>query len=660
MYDALKAITVRLDSTSQSLTRDAIAQVIIKIIYKSDIYLSKAQIIDQYKQLVKCDDAIAGEIITTLDNLVLSNDIIVSRGQYHLSTNKRDQITALKQESDRRFNYIIDTYFHPTFSAKSIIHDWLQDALVTFFSQSSKEWIADLCYNQNAVLQSIDQVLTQIERRTINNKDISREDRNSLVDYFRKFLSIKDPEVDSLLWEYGTAQFSAQLIKNGSNIDKLTVGTFSGGVCLLDTNILLHLALTGTDYSKHLNSIEKIFHSLGITVRYLYITKTEYENTVTSKSKDILRIVESYPPEIVADTDNQLIQSAVHLGCKTVEDYLRFFKQIGTLPTVINNTVRVSLLDDDKELDDVITCAQKNEHKKAELNSAYKSFKHRDKPDHALIHDVGLIAGADFLRKSGKFFILSQDSSIINYAKQYPFQNGLPIAIKIETLLNVLSVNSFQSSCEDYIPLFASLIRQGLQPRTNTFKVADLSYILEKEQFVSTLPAEMVREIVTDISHRRLLGESDESISKELNRQSQTAKMQVTKDLECTRLLLSSTDSKRQLAEEENAKGKKALIAQWKSEKETSISDEIHSLWKKLIWVPIAIVALSVVIVLLTNYFDETVPLWGKISSAVLLDVAISYWTVLKDIPSKIRKLKKEKHHLVEDYINEKLNQTYG
>ena len=526
--------------------------------------------------------------------------------------------------------------------------------------QSSKEWIADLCYNQNAILQSIDQILSQIERRTYNNKEISRDDRDTLITYFRKFLTEKDPEVDSLLWEYGTAQFSAQLIKNGTNIDKLTVGTFAGSVCLLDTNILMHLALTGTDYSKHLNSIEKIFHSLGITVRYLYITKTEYENTITSKSNDILKIVDSYAPEIVAETDNQLIQSAIHLGCRTSEDYLRFFKEISKLPTVINKMVRVSLLDEDKELNDVILNAQNNEQKKVELNSVFKSFRHRDKADHALIHDVGLIAGADFLRRSGKYFILSQDSSIINYAKQYPFLNGLPIAIKIETLLNVLAVNSYQNSCEDYIPLFASLIRQGLQPKTNTFKVEDLSYILEKEQFVSTLPAEIVRDIVSDISRRRLLGESNEVISKELNRQSQTAKMQVTKDLECTRLLLSSTNSKRQLAEEENAKGKKALIAQWKSEKETLISGEIDSLWKELIGIPIAIVVLSAVIVSFTNHFDDTVPLWGKITSAILLDVAISYWTVLKDIPSKIRKLKKEKPQLIEDYVNEKLYQTYG
>ncbi len=136
MYDALKAITVRLDSTSQSLTKDAIAQVLVKIIYNSEIYLSKNQIIEQYKQLVKCDDAIAGEIISSLDNLVKSNDIIVSHGQYHLSTNKRNQISALKEESNRRFNYIIDTYFQPTFTTKDVIHDWLQDALVTFFSQS--------------------------------------------------------------------------------------------------------------------------------------------------------------------------------------------------------------------------------------------------------------------------------------------------------------------------------------------------------------------------------------------------------------------------------------------------------------------------------------------------------------------------------------------
>lgn len=660
MYDTLKAISIRLDTTSQSLTKDAIAQVLIKIIYNSDISLSRNQILDAYKNIVKCDDAKRADLLDILEALVKNGDVQVNKGQFYLSTNKRQTISSLKDESERRFKYVIETYFSPTYSSFEEVQDWLQDSLVIFFSYYSKEWIADLCYNQNAVLQNIEQVIDQISLRTRNNKNIRREDKDNLISNFRKILTEKDPQIASLMWEYGTSQFSAQLIKNGANIDKLTVDTFSGATCLVDTNILIYLALEGTEYTKHLKAIERIFHSLGISVRYLHITKTEYENTIGTKADEILKIVESYPSEILEEADNQLLKSALHLRCKTLEDFQRFFKQILAIPSVIDKTVRVSLLDDDRELENAINEAQNNDKRRNDLNSAYRSFTHRDKREHALLHDVGMIAATDHLRHGGKFFILTQDSSIINYAKQYPFLNGLPLAIKIETLLNVLAVNSYNNSCENYVPLFATLIREGLQPRNNTFKVEDLHYVLDKEQFISQLPAESVRAIVSEVSQRRLLGESDEVICKELDRKVQSEKFKVARDLDSAKLLLSSTQSQKKKADEENLKGKKALIKKWKAEKEKEISSKCNCLYWRLLWLPGLIIAITCGILFLSNNYRElTIPLWGKIATAILLDIAISLWAILKGVLPKITSLKKNKHSIIEDYVNEKLKETY-
>lgn len=661
MYETLKALSIRLDSPAQSLTKDAIVQLLIKIVYNSENPLSKNQILNEYKKIVKCDDANRTEIVSILDSLK-DTELRYRQGHYYLSATKRKAIDKTKDNSERRFQYIIDSYCKPFFSMEEDVKEWLQDALITFFTNYSKEWISDLCYNQNSVLQSIDQVIEQIERRTLNNNAIVCEDRKSLLISLKKILYSKDPEVESMLWEYGTSQFASQLIKNGNNIDKLTVETFSNAVCLLDTNILIHLALDGTDYSKHLNSIEHIFQALGITVKYLHITKEEYQNTIGYKSDKIIKLFDSYEADVIEEADNQLIHSAKYLGCKTKGDYERFFKQISTVPSVIDKSVMVSLLDDSYELNEVITKAQSDESKLNELNAAYRSFAHKDKKTHALLHDVGLIAGIGYLRKNSKYFILTQDYSIINYAKQYPFLNGLPIAIKIETLLNVLAVNSFQNSCENYVPLFASIIRKGLQPNTRTFKIEDLYYILDKDLHISQLPKQSVIEIVNDVNRRRLLGEDNETICKELTRKVQGEKLKLRDDYDKTREQLSLTQSQKEQAIENHKKGKTELKKKWREEKNKEINKKIKSLQYKLVWIPLCILILTAILLFVNKYcFDsDNIPLYAKVILAILLDIAISLWSILKNVLPKINKLKSEREQVIENYVNDKLNQIYG
>lgn len=660
MYETLKALSIRLDSPAQSLTKDAIAQLLIKIVYANQNSMTRNQILDKYKSIVGWDDAKRDEINKILDSLK-NTEIQFNKGQFYLSSAKRNEIDTIRTISETRFQYIIDSYFKPFFSSNEAIKNWLQDAFITFFSSYSREWIADLCSNQNAVLNSIPNIIEQISRRTISNKEICKEDREHLINSFQTVLTVNDTEMDSILWEYGTAQFASQLIKNGNNIDKLAVDTFTNAVCILDTNILFHLSLPGTEYSKHLNSIEKIFNSLGITVRYLYITKEEYINTVSSKTTEVLKLLDTFTPEVVSEADNQLVQAAKQLHCNSKEDFERFFKTIITPPTVIDNTIKVSLLDDDKGLNAAITEAQGNEEKKTTLNSAHRSFTGHDKREHALIHDVGLIAGADYLRRNGtKIFILSQDSSIINYAKQYPFFHDLPIAIKIETLLNVLAVNSYNNSTENYQSLFASIIRQGLQPKSTTFKVEDLHYIMEKEQFVSQLPNESVISIVNEVSRRRLLGEDDETINKELIRKVQGEKLKVATELQSTRLLLTASQHQAQQLSKDNIAGKKALIDKLTKEKNGEISKKISRQYLYGILSVIGISAIIAGVVIAKQYFMDNENLWQTIGVAVVTDIGSSVWAILKGFFPKIKELKETREHEVEEYVAKEIEKIYG
>lgn len=661
MYETLKALSIRLDAPAQSLTKDAIAQMLVKILYKNPNSMSRNEILDEFKSIVGWDDARKEEMLEILDNLKFS-EIQFSKGRFYLSSAKRAAIDKLKTESEDRFQYVIDTYFKPYSSNDEAIKTWLQQALIIFFANYSKDWIANLCYDKSAILNNIEQVMEQIGRFTCSYKSIERSDRESLLKSFRDILTINDPLLAPLMWEYGTSQFVAQLLKNGNKIDKLTVEVFNGATCLIDTNILFHLALNGNEYSSRLKSIERIFNALGIKVRYLNITKTEYLNTIGTKIDEITALFDKeIEIDVIEEADNQLIQSGQSLGCRTRDDYERFFKGLLTVPSVIENTVMVSLLDDDPELDQVIIEAQNDENKISQLNAAYKSFTHKDKRPHALTHDIGLIEGSRHLRKGGKYFILTQDSSIINYSKQYPFMQGLPISIKIETLLNVLAVNSFNNSCEDYIPLFASIIREGLQPKATTFKIEDLHYIIEKEGFIGQLPKESVISIVKEVSQKRLLGEPDESISKELTRQIEREKFKVARDLESTKLQLSCEKSAKEKASQDNQKGKDALIKTWTDEKNKDIDKAIrHEIYSGIFSSIGILILIALILFFKQLFFGKSIPLWVTIISAIAIDVATTLWAWIKNFIPNIHKLRKGRNKAIQDYIEEKLIEIYG
>lgn len=90
----------------------------------------------------------------------------------------------------------------------------------------------------------------------------------------------REPDITYFLWEYGTAAFSAKLIKNSYTTDDLTLETFKDCHCILDTNILMHIGLESSEYYTSFKVLENVFKELGINAGILYITQREYITTV--------------------------------------------------------------------------------------------------------------------------------------------------------------------------------------------------------------------------------------------------------------------------------------------------------------------------------------------------------------------------------------------
>ena len=632
MDRTLSTIYLKVKSETKTLAKSAIAQVLVKILFSKESRLSLGEVITAYKDFTRRHQVDERAIEDILEMLCGKAEIKKSpNNEYYLTPSRRKEIQDCCDQSTKRIDRIIDTYFNIVHSPREVIKEWLQDVSIHFFRYFSDEWVADLLKTSNAVIHSRNSIHDIIEKRTKDIKGVDLKDYQDLPNLFYKFICSKDPDVMAYMWEYGTSAFSAKLISNTAGVDKLTLDVFNNARCLLDTNILMFIKLESSKYHNALISLENSFVQLGIEVGVLYITKKEFENKIDHQRQLTIKNLEHYGYEITSNADDDFIKSALSLNCFRAEDFETFFEKLRQLPEQLNNSLPIEVIDNE-ELANAINNGQSQEKKKKMLNNIYLQATGHNKRSGALAHDVGIISGAEYLRENDKWFILSEETSINNYSKNKPTINGLPLAIRVETMINVLALNNGGESfdADDYMPLFASIIRNGLQPRSNTYDQADLYAIYELNQQIALLPEEQKKEIVKEIHAKRLKGESEETIKVELERAITRGKMQVSDDLNNTRseLNLAQLEAKRQ-----KDRGDEAIRAL-----DNKIRNDVkNKYWSCVIWkivLPLVVIPVVTVVMLFIystirlQYDDSGQAVGFAINLIASVCLEIIYWIV--------------------------------
>ena len=656
---------LKINSTSKSLTKNARQQILLKIIYGLGDYISLNNILSEYESILGVTGIDSRVIEQDLHELVANNEIKRSNNKFHLSTSKRRKISEVYAQSVSIEENIIETFFTPFFSDKDVIKEWLKQALFKFFQEYSNAWMSDICYRTTSINSCKEHIIELIRRWTncanINNLD--QRDRDQLVEKFINFITTKNPDVDSFLWEYGTSVFAARLITSSMGADDFTIDAFRGCKCILDTNILMHIGLESSEYYSALKSIEKIFLQLNIEVGVLGITADEYVHTVANKRKEIINAVCRYGTDIVKDASDHYVMTAIEQrGCESLDDFERFFECIQNVPEHFDESLEIKCYNDDPNLDEAIESAIHDEDRIAALNKIYKDVtgNDKDKRHRALLHDVGLIAGADYLRHQDKYFILSQDISVNEYAKKQPSVNDLPISIKLETIVNMLAISNggMDINANDYMPLFASIIRKGLAPKKDTFKVEDLSFMLDHNEQIAQLPKYETIAIAKDIHRMRVVDMPEDKIALELTRRIQGAKIRVVDEL-------SKTKSELRIQTEEKAKYKDeatistlALRAKIQDEVVGTYDCNIRRLKHKLWIIPTLILIISAIGVWIIPARVESIAREYSITVGILINIVSNViWWCFTAYPS-YKDLVNNRQMNIESEIDKRVNRA--
>ena len=615
------------DAEMHTLTKNAYSNFLLKLLYLRRERTVLDDLYKDYKKEIGVDSISVQEVESILNELVDKKFVYFQDGRYYLSTNRIQKIDKIREASKVRKEKMVAMYFEKAYSTPEQILEWLDDILIFFFDNYSTEWISDLYYNKNYIRHSKEGLLSAINLRTQNSKKIDKRDREVLPGYFLDMLLVpNDQDVNLLLWEYGTTAFSAKLITSTHGANPVTLETFRGSVCLLDTNVLMNIGLEEGDYYRTLSSLEKVYEHLDIQVKILPITRDEYLYTIQNIKNEVMRLVsKGYSDEILMKTGDRYIRTAIQRKCQTEEDFESFFSGILTLPEYFHEELCIGIEEDEYVLDYVSKC-QADEQKIGHLGALHESI-HNDKkkPNHSLVHDVGLIAGAEMLRTVKKAFILSQDSTIAEYSKKKPLENGLTLSIQMETLINVLALDSggVEVNPQNYIPLFAQMIRHGLVPDDKTFQVQDLARMSDMEQEVTRLPDNEIEKLAKNIATLRMQGESDEVIGLSFRRQLQDVKRGIVDELEDTKRDVENERSEKERYRTRSDKSEKGL----ENEVRLRVTKQfIKKLWLRFIGIIIGVVLVPGLLIFMhffcsVKWFDET---WMNIILSVGTELVVA------------------------------------
>lgn len=663
MIDTLNSIYLRLDVDMQNLASKAIAQIIVKIVYSNENSMSKKDIKEELAKVnggKSFDDV---EINNVLDDLA-NKELSYHGGRYSLSKSKRDKIGQTVAESEQRRNDIIDKYFSGLNSDRAVVEEWLTEMSLKFFESFSDEWISDLLAKTDRVVCNADSIRDQVTRRTQSMKQIDKDDKEVLPDRFFNFINSHEDIVDAYLWEYGTSAFASKLIRNKHGVDKLTIETFKDSCCILDTNVLLFIALENK-YKGSFKAIEKVFGDLNVNVGILYITKREYENKVNSQKYETLSNLEKYGYEITSMPDDDFTRMALQYHCRTKQDFERYFDYNLSLPSHISERVEIKLKDDDRELVDVIDEAQADQNLIDKLNNISRLIIHRPKHDSACRHDIGLIEGVRFWRSSpepekNKCFILSDDTAINRYSKEYGLKQGLPLALRVDTLINMLAINNGGDTFDaaDYRPLFANIIRLGLIPRKDTFRQTELYQLSQMNGRIVDLPAEEVRNIAKEMHKRFLEGESEENIRRDLNELVTKGEIAAKDEVRKAQERIDYESRQKEHYQTESKKDREKLVQTVRNQVEKDYDKETRN-QRILFWVLLTVVAIG--LALLAAYLIRKSTPDGTLIESLLigfggsaiLEVIVGFIVQAK----MIRKRQKGRERAIEDELAKRLSE---
>lgn len=519
----LLALYLKYDTDFNTISTIALYELIVKILYFSNKPVS----IKELKS--KVESIIGGELdpqsYHSIACRVLRSCAHMSHDKYQLNADKRNEINSTIDESVMLHHRVLDTYFSGTDINVEDRMLWFQEIMVLFFDAYNFQWIHNTTTKtqRSANFQQLDEI-AEASFREFNFED---KDKSWLCTQFKKFVYESNPDADKLFAQYGLSSFSARLINAKNFANKINIEQFKDATFILDTNILMILDLESHTLNRSIAKLESILASLNIKLNYLYTTQEEYRGAMGGKRGELKHVFEEYNDALLRQSDCPFIKTAIHRQCRTTEDINRMFDGLESVPSKFSSLIDIDLIDNE-DVDRAVQQGREDTKIKDIINTIYKSYKGYDKREPALLHDAGIIAATQYLRKTGKYIILTNDNILKRYSIENPIRDEIGIAIGLDVLISLLVVSGGGTNMDptDFAPLFKNIVRMSLHPSQDAFRVEDLSFILGVNLEIQKMPNDKVVALAKSVNQQMCAGVPSHDIALYLRREIEAERLQ--------------------------------------------------------------------------------------------------------------------------------------
>ncbi len=637
MKDILHSVYIKHDTSFKSLTKRALAQIIIKIIYQ---YGQKGILSSKLRRKLEELTGIrfrTQDIDDALTRLRVTEDKLNTKhGRHFIKETYKPIIEKAINESYQLHERVMKFWFSKSKTYQEItngtevIDKWFKKLLIKFFNEYSYDWINDLRSNRRNGRKKTINIESIIDLSFVDS-NIFDEDYTWLKAQFINFIESDRKDDFDLLWIYGSSMFSSTLLTAKNYADDFGLEIFRDSDFILDTNVLMILELEGFDRSYAIKSIENSFKKLNITPKYFYISYEEYLRAIGPKHDATIASLKKYSFDVISNSDCPFIKTALKRKCREVEDFEQFFQEVSFPPSKFGETLDL-ILDDYKELNEAIANGESNEKIKNEINRIHKRRTNHDKRNMPKQHDAGLIAGAEFIKQNKNCWILTRDGTLREYAYEKTLRDENPIALGLDSLIQMLAINSggTEISSTNFAPLFGRLVRASLMPEKDTFEMEDLYFIEKTRIQISELPNDKIIEIAKNVNKLRLKGVSDDDIVLEIQRSFQR---ETSDKAETIKELRSEKDKiirEKEKYESENEKLESHLFEKEVEEEIKKLKTKVTINWIKLIGIPLLITILVYCIFYLAPIKNNLVTILVSILTDIVATLITFYFGKFK------------------------------
>jgi len=593
--EKLFTLFLKHDKFFKNHSETALAQIILKLIYL-DNNESNINSIQKDLAIIVSGDVNFAEIKSALKILIDEDKLEAIGKKYRIKSEFIPSFKNATDESEELHLRVIKFWFGNCDCDLNTLKEWFEEVTINFFRQYSEILINEVARNRPKSIQNTPQLKQILSQSFLNYSSISDEDKEWLTKQYSSFLGASRSEDSKLLWRYATSMFAATLVNARLFADNISMETFTDSTFILDTNVLMILGLEGYELSDSIAALENELEHYNIKLKYFYLTKEEFNRAINGKREEVISIYQSYSSNVIKNTRDLHITTSRLRQCKSVNDVENFFSTINTIPKKFKSKLELELLDN-AELNNEINKSKNNSIIGDKLSKIYFNRTGRQKKTLTKEHDIGLIVGTQYLRKSQNCWILTRDGTICRYAVENPIRDEYPIAISLGVLINLIAMNISSSHIDphDFADLFSAVIKFSLFPEEDVFTISDLSIMLEVKDQISDLPDETVMDIAKEVNKQRIMGTALEETAKYIQRSFQTEKLKIVSELEDYKEDYKTEHKLKEQTEKENIKLKKEL----REEKRI----KLKKIYKKDFVEKIAIFIMACVIIIASFYF---------------------------------------------------------